>query len=180
MENISFEAPDGEITLVDNVTKHVWIDKGERDHLRPQVTFSVYTKDHQGIARSTADVKAKVEVVAVEARTARCRILEEDLTRPIAPGDPIYTPLWHSGMVEKIAFVGIIDLDGDGKSDRELLKEMMDINHSEIKLQILDDGTRSSRPKRCSTLTPSSSSRETSRTRMTSRDSTRSSGTSPT
>ncbi|MCA9055004.1 MAG: hypothetical protein KDA75_14280, partial [Planctomycetaceae bacterium] len=142
IENISFESPDGEIVYVDNETRRVWINKGERDFLRPQVTFSVYTKEHRGIARSTADVKAKIEVVSVDAKSAMCRILEEDLTRPIAAGDPIYTPLWHSGLVEKIAFVGIIDLDGDGVSDRELLREMMEVNHSQIKLQIMDDGSR--------------------------------------
>lgn len=142
LQNISFEAPDGEITHVDNETRRVWINKGQRDHLRPQVTFSVYTKEHRGIARSTADVKAKIEVVQVDATSAMCRILEEDLVRPIAPGDPIYTPLWQAGLVEKMAFVGIIDLDGDGVSDRELLKEIMDVHSAQIKLQILDDGTR--------------------------------------
>jgi hypothetical protein len=142
LENISFEAPDGKITYVDNETRHVWIDQGARNYLRPQVTFSVYTKEHRGIARSTADVKAKIEVVQVDANSARCRILEEDLTRPIAPGDPIYSPLWQAGIVEKMAFVGIIDLDGDGVSDRELLQELMDVNHAQIKLQIMDDGSR--------------------------------------
>lgn len=142
LENISFEAADGEITHVDNETRHVWIDRGSRDHLRPQVTFSVYTKEHRGIARSTADVKAKIEVVEVQADSARCRILDEELTRPIAPGDPIYTPLWESGRVEKIAFMGIIDLNGDGVSDRDILEEIMAVNHCQIKLQILDDGSR--------------------------------------
>lgn len=142
LRNISFEAPDGEIQYVDNTTRHVWINRGELDYLKPQVTFSVFTKEHRGIARSTADVKAKIEVVSVDRRSAKCRILEEDLARPIAPGDPIYSPLWQAGLVEKIAFVGIIDLDGDGVSDRELLKEIMEANHAQIKLQILDDGTR--------------------------------------
>lgn len=142
LRNISFESPDGEIQYVDNTTRHVWINRGELDYLRPQVTFSVFTKEHRGIARSTADVKAKIEVVSVGPRSAKCKILEEDLERPIAPGDPIYSPLWQAGLVEKIAFVGIIDLDGDGVSDRELLKEIMDAHHAQIKLQILDDGTR--------------------------------------
>jgi hypothetical protein len=143
LENISYESPDGEIQLVDNTTRSVWIDKGARDYLRPQTTFSVYTKEHRGIARSTADVKAKIEVVEVNGDSARCTILEEDLTRPIAPGDPIYSPLWEQGRVEKIAFVGIIDLNGDGVSDRELLQEIVDVAFANIKLQILDDGTRS-------------------------------------
>lgn len=143
LENISFERADGEVMLVDNTTRTVWINRGARDYLRPQVTFSVYSKEHRGIARSTADVKGKIEVVRVDQNSAECRILEEDLTRPIAPGDPIYSPLWQSGMVEKIAFVGLIDLDGDGVSDRDLLKEIMDVNHSEIKLQITDEGLRS-------------------------------------
>ncbi len=142
LENISFEKPDGEVQLVDSTTGYVWINRGKVDHLRPQVTFSVYVKDHRGIARSISDIKAKLEVMSVDSTTAKCRVLEEDLTRPIAPGDPIYSPLWHSGMVEEVAFVGIIDLDGDGKSDRELLKEIVDINNARIRLQIDDKGYR--------------------------------------
>jgi len=142
LQNISFESADGEIQYVDNTTRHVWINRGDLDYLRPQVTFSVYTKEHRGIARSIADVKAKIEVVEVGQRSAKCKILDDDISRPIAPGDPIYSPLWQSGLVEKFAFIGLVDLDGDGVSDRELLKEIMDANHARIKLQILDDGTR--------------------------------------
>mgnify|MGYP001279789738 CR=1 FL=1 len=142
LKNISFESADGEDTFVDNVTRHVWINRGDLDYLRPQVTFSVFTKEHRRIARSTADVKAKIEVVEVQQRSAKCKILEEELSRPIVPGDPIYSPLWQSGQIEKFAFIGIIDLNGDGVSDRELLQEIIDAHHARIKLQILDDGTR--------------------------------------
>lgn len=142
LQAISFEASDGEVKLVDNQLRMVLINRGSLDYLNPQVTFSVYTKEHRGIARTTADVKAKIEVVSVDQRTAWCRILEDELERPIAPGDPIYSPLWQSGRTEKFAFVGIIDLDGDGVSDRELLQEIMGVNNAEIQLQILDNGQR--------------------------------------
>ena len=143
LENLTFDAPDGKVELVDNTTKSVWIDRGTLDFLRPAITFSVLVADNTGVGKSTRDVKAYLEVVEVTGpHRSRCRILQDDIARPITPGDPIFSPVYQAGRVQRFAFVGIIDLDGDGKSDRALLEELMTVNGGLIVLQVDDQGVR--------------------------------------
>src|SRR5690606_18092435 len=65
-----------------------------------------------------------------------------DLFRPIAEGDPIYTPLWAAGRKEYFALVGRPDLDEDGKSDWELWSELIQTNGAAIELVVTDEGER--------------------------------------
>jgi len=43
----------------------------------------------------------------------------------MAKGDQIYSPLWSSTHDEAFSIVGIVDLDGDGKDDRDLFREIV-------------------------------------------------------
>jgi ABC-type transporter Mla subunit MlaD len=138
-----FEQPDGEIVSVDNTARTVWLNIGSQDGLRPQVSFSVYTRDNRGLGRSDRDIKAKVEVTRIkEAHLAEARIIEEDLSRPISPGDPIYSPLWSAGRTEYFAFVGRPDLDEDGASDWDLLMEILRNAGAKRELYVTDEGLR--------------------------------------
>jgi hypothetical protein len=129
----SFDTPSGQIRFVDTVGKKVWIDIGEAEGLKPRTTFSVYKKQHSGVGRGTVkgtvggeDIKASIEVTRVmEAHLSEARILTEDIYHPIMKGDPIYSPLWSAGHDEAFSFVGIVDLDGDKKDDRDLLEELV-------------------------------------------------------
>jgi len=128
---VSFEVPDGEVRWVDHLGKRVWINLGEADGLKPRTTFSVYKKSHSGVGRGTEkgqiggeDIKGAIEITRVlEANLSEARIVNEDIYSPISKGDPIYSPLWSSGRGEAFSIVGIMDLDGDGKDDRDLLNE---------------------------------------------------------
>lgn len=131
-KQVSFEIPDGQIVKVDAVTRKVWIDRGANDGLRPRTTFSVYAKEHSGVGRAAAagakgpeDVKGSIEITRVEDRLAEARIVDEDLQRPMTPGDPVYSPIWSAGRGEAFSFVGVADLDGDGKSDLDLINELV-------------------------------------------------------
>jgi hypothetical protein len=138
-----FEQPDGEIVSVDNTSRTVWINIGSLDGLRPQVSFSVYTRDNRGLGRGDRDIKAKVEVTRIkEGHLAEARIIEEDLFRPIAAGDPIYSPLWSSGRIEYFAFVGRPDLDQDGNSDWDLVDEILRNAGARKELYVTDEGLR--------------------------------------
>ena len=138
-----FEQPDGEIVSVDNTARTVWINIGTLDGLRPQVSFSVYTRDNRGLGRSDRDIKAKIEVTRIkEGHLAEARIIEEDLFRPISPGDPIYSPLWSAGRTEYFAFVGRPDLDEDGESDWNLMNEILRNAGARMELYVTDDGLR--------------------------------------
>jgi hypothetical protein len=128
-----FEVPDGWIRWIDPVGKKVWISLGEADGLKPRTTFSVYKKTNSGVGRGTQkgqvgyqDIKGAIEVTRIlEANLSEARILNEDLYAPMAKGDPIYSPLWSPGRGEAFSIVGIMDLDGDGKDDRDLLFEQV-------------------------------------------------------
>jgi cell shape-determining protein MreC len=150
----SFEVADGEIVRVDQVNRLVWINLGSAHNLRPRTNFSVYAKGHRGIAAPgrvravdgrPEDIKAAIEVTRIlEDRLAEARILSDDPSRPIAKGDPIYTPLWNPGRTERFAFVGLIDIDSDGSytGDRERLHDLIRSAGAEISSEVNDLGER--------------------------------------
>ncbi len=140
----SFEVADGEIRWVDNQNNLVWINLGEADKLPKRMTFSVYTKSHNGIARhGTEDIKGAIEVTRiVDAHTAEARITKDDLYQPMAKGDPIFTPVWSAGRKDNFSFIGLIDLDGDGKSDRQYIHELIDSAGRAVDNEVGDDGKR--------------------------------------
>jgi hypothetical protein len=144
---VSFETPDGKIARVDNNTRLVWIDLGETDLLKVRTTFSIYEKDNYGVGRGKEDVKGKIEVTRIVGpHLAEARIIDEDIFRPISPGDLIYTPLWSPGRPETFAFIGGIDIDNDKRSDRDLLREVLSSVGATIASEVDDTGERQGGP----------------------------------
>ena len=151
LEGMSFEVADGKIVNVDQVGRTVWINLGEQAGLRPGITFSIYAQSNKGIGRENPqggrpeDIKGMIEVTEILGdKMAEARILSEDGSRPIADGDPIYTPLWGVGQTDKFAFIGNLDIDGDGNyaGDRERLHEIIEANGAEISSELLVTGER--------------------------------------
>lgn len=139
----TFDVADGYIRRVDNVSRVVWLNIGDADFLKPRMTFSVYGKETAGIGRTTADIKGKIEVTRIiDAHLSEAKIIDEDLFRPMSPGDAVFTPLWSPGRAEKFAVVGVIDMDGDGKSDRDLFKAEMAVRGADVATEVDDKGNR--------------------------------------
>jgi hypothetical protein len=139
----SFEVADGLIQRVDAASKLVWINLGEADYLKPRMTFSVYGKENQGVGRGAEDIKGKIEVTRILGpHIAEARITSEDLYRPMVTNDLLYTPLWSPGLVEKFAFVGLMDVDGDGKSDWDELRQMLAVSGASVDTYVDDNGER--------------------------------------
>ena len=142
LQKVSFEVSDGEIRWVDHVSRLVWINVGSDDRLTKRTTFSVYKKGHHGIGRGAEDIKGSIEVTRIIGpHLAEARLLDTDIYEPMAPGDPIYTPLWSPGRSEVFSIIGFIDVDGDGRSDRELLTEHIKAAGARFDNEVLDDGT---------------------------------------
>jgi hypothetical protein len=141
-EKWSFDVPSGKVEWVDLDTKHVWINRGSRDNLRKGTTFSVYKQVNEGVARGLKDIKGAIEVVSVSDNMAMARITRDRIMDPIVKGDPVYTPLWMPGRKEKFAVVGLIDLDKDGVSDREVLHDLVAASGGEIVDEVDDKGVR--------------------------------------
>ncbi len=127
----SFEVPDGKVLSVSPRSGNVYINLGAADGLRRQVTFSVYGVDVNNLARE--EKKGSLEVTRIiDDHMAEARITEDTLAEPILPGDVIYTPLWNAKSALHFALAGMIDINGDGKDDREIVKQLIRINHGTI------------------------------------------------
>lgn len=143
MQKVSFEVPDGEIRYVDHSRGLVYINLGSADNVQPRATFSVYTKDHQGVGRGAEDIIGSIEVTRViDAHLAEAQIAQKDVFAPISKGDLVYSPIWTPGRREVFAVAGLIDFDGDGQSDRDLLHAVIQASGGRVEYELKDDGTR--------------------------------------
>ena len=98
---------------------------------------------NKGVARGLQDIKGAIEVTRIVGpHQAEARITKWSIQEPMVAGDPIYTPLWRSGMTERFAIVGLIDLDNDGVSDRDVLNDLVQSAHGEITDWVDDQGQR--------------------------------------
>lgn len=146
----SFERADGIVQWVDNSSHLVWINLGSADNLTVRTNFSVYKQSNRGVGvdsentlKGPEDLKGSIEVTnIVGPHLAQARILDEDIYNPISQGDPIYTPIWSPNQRESFAFVGLIDLDDDGRSDRELLHDVLSSANATVQVEVDDEGNR--------------------------------------
>ena len=140
LQDESFEVADGKITWVNQRANVAWINLGSGDGLRPQTTFSVY--DHNANGVSATERKGRIEVTKVIGdHQAQCRILEDELTNPILTGDKVYTPAWQPGRRLRFAMAGVLDLDGDEKSDPEAIRRIVSLNGGIVDLELKKDGS---------------------------------------
>ncbi|HVC93963.1 MAG TPA: hypothetical protein VND64_09750 [Pirellulales bacterium] len=130
-----FEVPDGLIVYVSQKAGLVWINVGEADGLRRQVTFSVVGADENvGKGQPT---KGRIEVTELKGpHFAQCRILQDEIADPLVPGDKIFTPLWQPGRSEGFGIVGKIDLNGDGEDDRDTIVDMIHMAGGRVDAQV--------------------------------------------
>lgn len=143
VRNEGFEFVQGEI--VDVIDGNVWINRGRADGLTPGVTFVVTDADVSQIVNSKS--KAKVEVVElIGTNGARARIIEDRAYTPILRGDKIYSSFWQPGAVTEIALVGKMDIDGDGRDDRQRLASLIEQNNAKVVFD-LPEGQRMGRQK---------------------------------
>jgi len=122
----------GEIRLVSQENRVVWIGLGRDDALQPQTNFSVYPAGAQDTTEAQ-EQKGKIEVTQIlGSHLAEATILDDRPDDPILPGDKIFTPVWSVGEKRRFALAGEFDLDQNGQSDRELLETLIVTNGGAI------------------------------------------------
>lgn len=137
----TFEVADGEIVRVDLARKVVWINLGSDDYVRPQISFSVWSTDANDVART--EPKGRIEVSQVLGpKLSAARIIDDELSDPMGSGDKIYTPSWHPGRQEHFALAGLLDIDGDGRSDRQAVRDLIALAGGVVDAELTDDGKR--------------------------------------
>ncbi len=141
LKNESFETPDGKVIWVDYLGEMVQIDLGTADGLQRQIAFSVFDFDENNLART--DKKGSIEITQLLGEhLAEGRVINENLRNPIVAGDVIYSPTWQVGNPIRFALAGVMDIDNDGESDRELIRRLISINGGEIDAEVDDQGNR--------------------------------------
>lgn len=131
---------DGVVRWVNQRNGTVWIDLGQADNLRPQVTFSVYSGDEDDAM--SAERKASIEVTRIlSPRMSEARITNDIPTDPVLEGDKIYSQVWNPGRQVGFAITGIIDMDGDGRQDLEQLKSVIVLNNGKVDATPAPDGS---------------------------------------
>ncbi len=106
----------GKIRWANQRAGTVWINLGRADALARLTTFAVYPAETRDVTTSAA--KAKIEVTQILGdHLAEARILEDNISDPILPGDVIHTVAWAPGEKQHFALSIGMDINGDGRPD---------------------------------------------------------------
>ncbi|MDA0658709.1 MAG: hypothetical protein O3C60_07675 [Planctomycetota bacterium] len=120
----TFDVPSGKITYYSARSKMVHVDLGSDDGLRVHTTFGVFDAGSNNLARAVK--KGSIEIQSIEGpHRAQGVVIDEELSNPIIKGDLIYTPLWAPGGRLRFGIAGFVDLNGDGRDDREQLRRLI-------------------------------------------------------
>ncbi|MCA9246744.1 MAG: hypothetical protein KDA42_06500 [Planctomycetales bacterium] len=139
-ENVEFEKPDGRVSASDPHSDRIVIDLGSEDLLRVGISFAVFPP---GDGRLGTHRKGTIEVTKILAEhVAEARVVNDSLTDPILSGDLIYTPLWQPGQRRHFALVGPLDIDADGRDDRDLVARLIERSGGVIDEELTAAGDR--------------------------------------
>ena len=141
MKNETFEVADGRISYVNQATGVVWINLGMSDGMRRQISFSVYDEDQTAV--DDAKPKGSVEVIRIiDQHLSEARITSVSPRDPILPGDQVFSPSWKPGRKIRFAMAGFFDINEDGRSDRDRVRNLITMNGGVIDAELHDDGNQ--------------------------------------
>jgi hypothetical protein len=118
------DAPAGPVTYVDYEAHEVLVSITTRMGARPKMKLSVLAADSR--YDPMAKFKARIELTSVDDKESHARILSTD--NPITPirvGDTVHSRFWVPNRPTSLALVGKMDINRDGKDDREELKALI-------------------------------------------------------
>ena len=119
------DKPDGYITFVDLDRREVQVNINRHQGARPQMKMTIFDADSPGIP--TEKPKGNIELIQVGDQYSIGRIDRVNSTiDPIRVGDIVYSPAWSPEEPMRFALIGKIDVNRDGKDDRQDLKRMIE------------------------------------------------------
>jgi hypothetical protein len=122
---VVLDRPDGYITYVDLDRREVQVNVTRRQGARPQMNMTVFDAASPGIP--TERPKGNIQLLQVGGEYSIARIVRTNSTiDPIRVGDIVYSPAWSPDEPMRFALVGKIDVNRDGKDDREDLKRLIE------------------------------------------------------
>jgi len=121
----TLDRPDGYVTYVDHRRGEIHTNLTRSMGFKPQLTMTIF--DSQSPGTPTDKPKGTIELTQVGDRDSIARIVKtNNPIDPIRVGDIVYSPVVDAYQVMRIALVGKIDINRDGKDDRADLKRMIE------------------------------------------------------
>jgi hypothetical protein len=117
---LDYDKPKGKIVNVEGAGSVVYVNLGSGDNVKPQLTFSIYGADSNGLASHHR--KGALEVTKILGpHLSQANVTETtDRNRdPILTGDLLFNPTWTSSLRQHVAVTGLIDLIGDGSNNTQ-------------------------------------------------------------
>lgn len=137
-----WRAVDAKVLWVSQRQRIARINLGSADGLRPRTIFKVFAQGVNDFHNTPG--KATVEVTRIVGeRLAEVRILRDDVRNPVLPGDQLDVLVWNPRDKVRFAIAGLVDVTGNGKSDRELVRQLIVGSGGVIDAELQDDGTLS-------------------------------------
>jgi len=135
-----FENVQGEIDYVVPPGRMVHINLGSADALVVGVQFGVVDVNELNVEE--AELKSQIQVTKILGEhSAQARVLgNPSYKNPLVRGDKLYSPFWAPGRKVRIALAGDIDITGDGRSNTEQLKSMIELAGAEVAATISATG----------------------------------------
>jgi len=132
---------DGAITWVNHRKGHVYLDIGSQDGLRTQTTFTVF--DESEVNVKVENKKGDIEVIRVLGpHRSIARVVENEVSRLILPRDTVYSAAWDRGRHLHFGLAGLLDIDGDGASDVETIRDIISLNGGIIDAEVDEEGNQ--------------------------------------
>ena len=119
------DKPDGYITFVDLERNEVQVNINRRQGARPQMKMTVFSANSPGVP--TEKPKGNIQLIQVGEQNSIAHI--DKMVNEIDPlrvGDIVYSPAWSPEEPMRFAVIGKIDVNRDGKDDRQDLKRMIE------------------------------------------------------
>ena len=124
-QDVRFNLEDGEIVQLQGGGSEAYINVGRADGAQEGLTFGIYGIDRAGFVQNLP--KANLEIIRVLGdKRSLARVLDYQIVDPVVPGDKIFNPIWDRGRKTGVAILGIVDMDGDGTTDNDEFKHLIE------------------------------------------------------
>lgn len=130
------DVKDGTITFVDYSTKQVRLDISRNMGVKPTQRFTIF--DRKAVGLPSDKPKGQIEITEVGNQYSIGRIIEtRDLAKPIVAGDLLYSAAWNASEPQEFALIGKLDLNRDGKDDRDDVKRLIAFSGGKVTYELV-------------------------------------------
>ena len=119
----------------------MWINLGAADGLRRQTSFSVFDADDSNPLEAKQQGQDRGHP-ADRRHLAEARIVEDDLSNPMMPGDQIFSPTWEPGRPSTSPWPASWTSTATARATASAIRDLIALNGGVIDAEVDDDGKK--------------------------------------